>query len=123
MTNTFLSQSSSTFFRLTEDQKKQVPDVTHPVIRTHPVSGKKSIYVNEGFTTQIEGLSADESYRLLKQLFEHCISEKFMYRHKWKAGDMIMWDNCSTQHLAIADYGLHQLRLMHRTTVTGTPVF
>ena len=117
------SEGASQRAPLTEDQKKQVPDVTHPVIRTHPVSGKKSIYVNEGFTTQIEGLSADESDRLLKQLFEHCISEKFMYRHKWKAGDMVMWDNCSTQHLAIADYGLHQLRLMHRTTVTGTPVF
>lgn len=108
---------------LTEEQKKQVPDVIHPVIRKHPITGKKSIYVNEGFTTRIEGLSADESDRLLKDLFDHCTSEKFMYRHKWKVGDMIMWDNCTTQHLAIADYGVHQPRLMHRTTVSGGPVF
>jgi len=108
---------------LTDEQKKQVPDVTHPVVRTHPISGRKSIYVNEGFAMRIEGLPSDKSDRLLKQLFDHCTSERYMYRHKWKAGDMIMWDNCSTQHLAVADYGVHQPRLMHRTTVTGTAVF
>lgn len=107
---------------LSDEQKKQVPDIVHPVVRTHPISGKKSIFVNEGFTTRIEGLPADESDRLLRQLFDHCTSEKFMYRHQWKAGDMIMWDNCTTQHLAVADYGLHQPRLMHRTTVSGGPV-
>ena len=107
---------------LSDEQKKQVPDIVHPVVRTHPISGKKSIFVNEGFTTRIEGLSPAESDRLLKQLFDHCTSEKFMYRHQWKAGDMIMWDNCTTQHLAVADYGLHQPRLMHRTTVSGGPV-
>lgn len=107
---------------LTEEQKKQVPDVTHPVIRTHPYTGKKSIYVNEGFTGEIVGLPKDESDALLQQLFEHCRSERFMYRHKWRVGDVLIWDNCATQHLAIADYGAHQHRLMNRTTVEGTPV-
>lgn len=117
------NQGASQRAPLTEEQKKQVPDVVHPIVRTHPVSGKKSLYVNEGFTTRVEGVSQEESDRILKDLFERITSEKYMYRHKWKVGDMIMWDNCSTQHLAIADYGVHQPRLMHRTTVTGTTVF
>lgn len=107
---------------LTEEQKKKVADVVHPVIRTHPATGKKSIYINEGFTTEIVGLAHAESEALLSQLNKHCQSEQFMYRHKWQAGDILMWDNCSTQHLAIADYGAHQPRLMHRTTITGTAV-
>jgi taurine dioxygenase len=109
--------------KLTEEQIKAVPDVIHPVIRTHPVTGKKCIYVNESFTTEIIGLGKKESDALIEKLCEHCQSEQFMYRHKWEAGDVLMWDNCSTQHLAVADYGLHQHRLMHRTTVTGTAVF
>ena len=117
------NQGASQRAPLTEDQKKQVPDVAHPIVRTHPVSGKKSLYVNEGFTTRVEGVTFEESERILKDLFARITSEKYMYRHKWKVGDLIMWDNCSTQHLAIADYGLQQPRLMHRTTVTGTPVF
>jgi taurine dioxygenase len=117
------NQGASQRAPLSEEQKKQVPDVVHPIVRTHPISGKKSLYVNEGFTTRVEGVSAEESDKILKDLFESIKSEKYMYRHKWKAGDLIMWDNCSAQHLAIADYGTHQPRLMHRTTVTGTLVF
>lgn len=117
------NQGASQRAPLSEEQKKQVPDVVHPIVRTHPISGKKSLYVNEGFTTRVEGVSAEESDKILKDLFESMKSEKYMYRHKWKVGDLIMWDNCSAQHLAIADYGTHQPRLMHRTTVTGTLVF
>jgi taurine dioxygenase len=108
---------------LTEEQKKQVPEVVHPVIRTHPITGKKSIYVNEGFTTEILSLPTTDSKKLLERLYEHCQSEDFMYRHKWQVGDVLMWDNCATQHLAIPDYGVEQHRLMHRTTVQGSAVF
>ncbi len=109
--------------KLSEEQKKQVPEVIHPVIRTHPVTGRKCIYVNESFTTEIVGLGKEESDALILQLCEHCQSEQFMYRHKWRVGDVLMWDNCSTQHLAVADYGPEQARLMNRTTVRGTAVF
>lgn len=108
---------------LTEEQRKQVKEVVHPVIRTHPVTGRKCIYVNEGFTTEIIGLPENESEALLNTLCQHCRSERFMYRHKWQPGDVLMWDNCSTQHLAIPDYGPDQHRLMHRTTVAGSAVF
>lgn len=116
-------EGKSTRPPLTEEQKKQVPEVTHPIVRTHPITGKKSIYVNEGFTTDILGLSSLDSKKLLARLFKHCRSEEFMYRHQWQVGDVLMWDNCSTQHLAIPDYGPDQHRLMHRTTVQGSAVF
>lgn len=108
---------------LTEAQKNEVPPVVHPVVRTHPYTGRKSIYVNEGFTTEIVGLAPEESDKLLSQLYAHCTQERFMYRHQWRVGDVLMWDNSATQHLAIADYALPQRRRMHRTTVAGTAVF
>lgn len=104
---------------LTDEQKRLVPPVVHPVIRTHPTTGRKSVYVNEGFTTEIVGLAEDESRALLAKLFAQCTKDEFMYRHKWQAGDVLMWDNCSTQHLAVADYDASQPRLMHRTTISG----
>lgn len=109
--------------KVAQDRMHEVPEVTHPVIRTHPATGRKCIYVNEGFTTEIVGLTAKESDGLLQQLWDHCTSEKFQYRHRWQVGDLIMWDNCSTQHLAPGDYGPDQHRLMHRTTLAGTAVF
>lgn len=108
---------------LSQDQINSVPPVLHPVIRTHPFTGEKCIYVNEGFTQSIDGLSKAESEKILNELYAHCQKPEFMYRHKWQAGDLLIWDNCSTQHLAIADYKLPQRRLMHRTTVTGSRVF
>ena len=109
--------------KLSEEQRKSVPEVVHPVIRTHPVTGRKCLYVNESFTTEIVGLPKQESDALLEQLCAHCASERFMYRHRWQVGDVLMWDNCSTQHLAVADYGPQQHRYMHRTTVKGGAVY
>ncbi|WP_158215283.1 TauD/TfdA dioxygenase family protein [Candidimonas nitroreducens] len=117
-----LRQQNESRQQLTEKQKQEVPPVVHPVIRTHPYTGRRCLYVNEGFTTGIAGMSLEDSNRLLQKLFNHCTQEKFMYRHKWQVGDVLMWDNCSTQHFAIADYGIDQPRLMHRTTITGTAV-
>jgi len=108
---------------LTEAQKNEVPPVVHPVVRTHPYTGRKSLYVNEGFTTEIVGLPQEDSDKLLNRLYAHCAQEKFMYRHQWRKGDVLMWDNSATQHLAIADYALPQRRRMHRTTVAGSAVF
>jgi len=109
--------------KLSDEQRRSVPEVVHPVVRTHPATGRKCLYINESFTTEIIGLDKEESDALLQHLCEHCRSERFMYRHRWQAGDLLMWDNCSTQHLAVADYGPHQHRYMHRTTVRGGAVF
>ncbi len=77
---------------------KSVPDVCHPVVRTHPETGRKSLFVSEGFTTHIEGLAEEESQALLEWLYAYTTQEKFVYRHKWREGDMVFWDNRSLLH-------------------------
>ncbi len=94
------------------------PPVVHPVIRTHPVSGRKALFVNEGFTTHINELSPQESRTVLAYLFEHAGRPEFTIRWRWQVNDLAFWDNRVTQHYAIADY-LPDRRTMHRATVNG----
>lgn len=94
------------------------PPVIHPVVRTHPVTGRKGLFVNEGFTTRIVGFSPKESDAVLRFLFEHVAKPEFTVRWRWKAGDVAFWDNRCTQHYALADYLPHR-RVMHRATVLG----
>ncbi len=103
--------------------KAEVPDVVHPLVRTHPVTGRKCLYLSELITSEVVGLPSDESKALLNQLIEHITSDPFVYRHKWAVGDVVMWDNCSSMHYAIGDYQLPQRRLMYRTTIRGTQPF
>jgi alpha-ketoglutarate-dependent taurine dioxygenase len=102
------------------DLVKDMPDVEHPVIRTHPVTGRKAIYVREGECVAIGGMPDEESLPLIKELGELVTRSEFCYRHNWRVGDLLMWDNSMTQHLAISDYQLPLRRLMHRVTVNGT---
>ena len=106
---------------LSDTHQKKAPPVVHKVVRTHPVTGRRSIYVNEGQTARILGPPEDEARELLDELCVHCTRPEFVYRHRWRAGDLLMWDNIPTQHLAICDYALPQRRYMHRTTLRGTP--
>ena len=106
---------------LEDRHHEKAPPVAHPVTRTHPVTGRKSIYVNEGQTARILGLPEDEARSLLEALCAHCVKPEFVYRHKWREGDLLMWDNVPTQHLAICDYALPRRRYMHRTTLRGAP--
>lgn len=101
-----------------EAARRKNPPVTHPVVRTHPVSGKRGVYVNETFTTCILGLSPKESEAVLRLLFEHGAKPEFTVRWRWKAGDVAFWDNRLTQHYALADY-LPERRVMHRATILG----
>jgi taurine dioxygenase len=104
-------------------RRAAVPDVVHPVIRQHPKTGRKCLYVNEGQTTRIEGLDPVESQRLLDELFAHSVDPAQVYTHRWQVRDVVMWDNCSMLHRAVIDYRLPQRRRMHRTTIRGTEVF
>ena len=105
---------------LTAETRAQYPaDAVHPVIRTHPRTGRKSIYVCEGYTTHIEGVSEAESRALLTALFEQVVRPEFVYRHRWRVGDLVMWDNCATQHKVSFDYELPLRRRLERTTVEG----
>lgn len=105
---------------ITREHLDQTPPVAHPVFRTHPVTGRKCIYVTEGECTGIEGMPDAEALPLIAQLHRHLIDPRFQYRHTWRVGDVLMWDNCTCQHLAVRDYGESQRRLMHRVTVNGS---
>ena len=101
----------------------EFPPVSHPVVRTHPETGRKALFVNRSFTTHIEGVSKLESAWLLGMLLEHVEQTGFQMRHRWRTNDLVMWDNRCTQHLAVADYAPAP-RVMHRITVQGDrPVF
>ncbi|MBF6638303.1 taurine dioxygenase [Rouxiella silvae] len=98
--------------------KEKNPPVLHSVIRTHPVSGKQALFVNEGFTTRIVDLAEKESATLLDFLFRHITKPEFQVRWRWQENDIALWDNRVTQHYANADY-LPQRRIMHRATILG----
>ena len=89
------------------------------MIRAHPVTGRKVLFVNEGFTVYVEGMPKTESDLLLQELFAHIVRPEVLYTHKWRQRDLLMWDNCLVQHRAVRDYELPLRRLMHRTTVAG----
>ncbi|WP_311790913.1 MULTISPECIES: taurine dioxygenase [Pantoea] len=98
------------------------PPVQHPVIRTHPVSGRKALFVNEGFTTRIVELSEKESDAVLALLYAHATKPEFQVRWRWQPNDVAIWDNRVTQHYANADY-YPARRVMHRATVLGDRPF
>jgi len=104
----------------TEAQLAAVPDIAIPVVRTHPVTKRKGLFASEGHTSHIPGLAREESDRLLGELYRHITDERFVYRHRWRVGDLLMWDNCAVQHKATFDYGLPLRRRLHRTTVRGS---
>lgn len=105
--------------QLSQATINETPDIAHPAVRTHPNTGRKALYVFEGECIGIEGLPEDEGRELIAELTQHCIQPQFIYRHKWQVGDVVMWDNAASLHLAIADYKLPQRRLLHRVTVEG----
>ncbi len=105
-----------------EETRRKNPPLSHPVIRTHPVSGRKALFVNDGFTTRINELEATESEAILKLLFAHGTRPEFTLRWRWQANDVAMWDNRVTQHYAVDDYR-PQRRVMHRATILGDAPF
>lgn len=94
------------------------PPMSHPVVRTHPETGRKSLFINQYYTTHINELSERESSAVLKMLFEHITTPEFQVRHRWKPNDLAFWDNRATLHYASRDYGSEH-RLMHRVTLVG----
>ena len=109
--------------KLTPEQIARHPDVVHPVARTHPVSGAKALYVREGECVGIEGIPDAEAVALIKRLSDHIVRPEFQYRHRWRVGDLVIWDNCVVQHIALRDYEWPQRRLMHRVTAGGSVPF
>jgi taurine dioxygenase len=108
---------------MSEEMRRQRPPVHHPVLLTHPITGRKVIYVNPGFTTCIDGLPAAESAALLQELLDHVLLPKYRYVHEWTVGDLLLWDHIGTWHYARPDYGPDEPRLMKRCQVMATKVF
>ena len=102
--------------------REKNPPMIHPVVRTHPVSGKRGIYVNHSFTTRIIELEPKNGTEVLNFLTSHVARPEFVVRWKWKQYDMAFWDNRLTQHYAFADYLPHR-RVMHRATILGDKPF
>lgn len=96
-----------------------VPAVVHPAVRVHPVTGRRSLFVNPGFTTHLVGHSRIESSHLLALLYEHSTQPEHVLRHHWEPGDVVLWDNRATMHYATDDYGTAERR-MRRVTLAGT---
>jgi taurine dioxygenase len=96
--------------------------VEHPVVRVHPETGRRGIFVNPGFTSHIAGVSEAESRGILDFLYAHLTKPEYIVRHRWRIGDLVLWDNRSTVHYANRDYGT-QHRVMHRITLEGDVPF
>ncbi len=95
------------------------PPRAHPVVRIHPVTGRAALFVNPHFTIRFEDMTEDESRPLLEVLHAVATRPENVYRHRWRAGDVVMWDNRCTMHYAVRDYTEDMARLMHRTTSAG----
>jgi taurine dioxygenase len=109
---------------LTDAQRKATPPVVQPVVRTHPVSGRKALYINPGFTVRVLGLDETESSELLTWLFNHCLRPAYRFRYQWQPGDLLLWDNAAVMHRATTrelDPSLH--RHIWRTIVSGDAPF
>jgi taurine dioxygenase len=106
----------------TADHLRDNPPVVQPLVRVHPETGRKALYLNETVTRQIHGMTMAESEGLLRFLFAHQVRPEFTYRHHWRRHDLVLWDNRCTMHLAPKDYDHSQLRLMCRTTLIGKPL-
>lgn len=104
---------------LTAEQQAKAPVTVHKIVQEHPVTGRKCLFVNEGHAVEILGLPEEEGRELLGMLCRHATKPEFVFRHRWRVGDLLMWDNVSTQHIAEFDYALPQRRYLLRTTLEG----
>lgn len=107
---------------LDTEKRKQITGISHPLVRTHPITGRKLLYVTESFSDFIEGMDEGESRELLDQLCAHIVRDEFRYSHTWRQGDLVIWDNVATQHRATFDYGRIPRRLHRCGTLGPRPV-
>ncbi|MDR3530882.1 MAG: TauD/TfdA family dioxygenase [Rhodopila sp.] len=108
---------------MTDEQRRRRPPVVHPLFLTHPITGRKVLYCNEGYAVRINELPQSESDAMLEFLFRHQLEMRFRYTHDWNENDLLIWDHLGTIHRAIADYGPDEIRLMRRCQVMATKVF
>jgi taurine dioxygenase len=108
---------------MTDEQKRQKPPVSHPMVMVHPISGRKILYADPGYTVSIDGMGKREGGELLEFLFQHQVQPQFRYAHRWAEGDVLIWDNLQTLHNAEADYRSDEPRLVKRCQAMADRVF
>jgi taurine dioxygenase len=114
------SHSARKLMQLSDANKERVPNaVLHPIVRTHPETGRKSIYINPIRIEGILGLDHREALPLLDELLDHATQETFQYRHEWRPGDLVIWDNRRLLHKANGDYDMDQTRYLYRVMLQG----
>lgn len=110
---------------LFDDGKVQSPpECLHPVVRTNPTSGRKAIYITPAYTVRIDGMNAKDSQALMDEIFDHCLQDKYRMTYKWRAGDIVVWDNAAVMHSATTkDLDPNKYRTIWRTIISGGPTF
>jgi taurine dioxygenase len=108
---------------MSAEQRRRRPPVVHPLFLTHPITGRKVLYANPGYTMRVNELSERESEEMLEYLFDFQLEPRFRWTHTWTENDLLVWDHLGTIHRAIADYGPEEIRLMRRCQVMATKVF
>ena len=116
------SHSPRKMMALSTEERAKIPVSKQPLVICHPVSGRSALYLNTGRMEGIDGLPEIEAFALIDQLFAHATQSKYEYRHKWLAGDMVIWDNRSVMHQANADYDPAQYRFLYRIMLNGEPL-
>ena len=116
------SQSPRKMAALSPEERAKVPQTLQPLVIRHPESGRSALYLNTGRMEGIEGLPKDEAFKLIDELYTHATQPKYEYRHQWRAGDMVIWDNRSVLHQANADFDPAEYRFLYRIMLKGAPL-
>ena len=113
------SRSPRSFAKLSDEALQAIPQTWQPLVIRHPDSGRAALYLNTGRMEGIEGMGDDAAHALIEQLYQHATQPRYEYRHVWRKGDMVIWDNRSVMHQANADYNPEELRYLYRLMVQG----
>jgi taurine dioxygenase len=116
------SQSPRKMAELSPEERARVPQTVQPLVIRHPENGRAALYLNTGRMEGIEGMPQDEAFRLIDELYTHATQSRFEYRHQWRPGDMVIWDNRSVMHQANADYDPEEYRFLYRIMLKGAPL-
>ncbi len=110
--------------RLDSENLRSVPPVRHPVVRRHPVTGRKALYVNPTYTVCVQGMEASQSESLLGEIFDHCLKGQFQMRYRWRPKDVVIWDNAAVMHAATTqNLEPSKYRTLWRTIIVGEPTY
>jgi taurine dioxygenase len=116
------SQSPRKMAALSPEERAKVPQTVQPLVIRHPENGRAALYLNTGRMEGIDGMPPDEAFALIDELYRHATQSRYEYRHQWRPGDMVIWDNRSVMHQANADYDPSEYRYLYRIMLKGAPL-